>query len=468
MGLDRVLDRIDADVPKALERLFALIRIPSISTDSAYAKDVVACAAALKADVDSLGFQTTIHPTAGHPVVVAHRPKTGAPHVLFYGHYDVQPVDPEALWTEPPFAPSVKEIAPGRKVITGRGSADDKGQVMTFIEACRAFLATTGDLPVGVTLLIEGEEESGSPNLPAFVETHRKQLQADIGLVCDTGMWDADTPAITTSLRGLVYQEIVVRCADRDLHSGLYGGAAANPAHVLARIITSLHDRNGRVRIPGFYKGVTNPPAAQLANWKSLGLTEAEFLGPIGLKHSVGEKGRELIEHIQSRPTCDVNGIWGGYTGEGAKTVIAAEARAKISFRLVGQQDPKAIAKAFAAYVKRQVPKDCSVEVIPMKGSRAFEVDYNAPAIAAARTALRQEWGREAAAIGSGGSIPIVGDFKRILGLDCVMVGFGLEDDRVHSPNEKYDLKSFQKGTRSWARILDALARMKPAKEPAR
>lgn len=459
MSLDAVLTRIDRDLDAALERLFALIRIPSISTDSRYAKDVAACAAALKADFDSLGFTTTIHPTPGHPVVLAHRPKKGARHVLFYGHYDVQPVDPENLWSAPPFAAAIREVD-GRKVIHGRGAADDKGQVMTFVEACRAMIAETGDLPVGVTLLIEGEEEIGSKHLPAFVEQHKKALKADFGLVCDTGMWDGDTPAITTSLRGMVYEEIVVRAADRDLHSGLYGGAAQNPAHILARIVASLHDRNGRIRIPGFYRGVKNPPAEQLANWKKLGLTEKDFLGPIGLKHSVGEKGRDLIEHIQSRPTCDINGIWGGYTGEGAKTVIASEARAKVSFRLVGNQDPAAIKKAFRAYVQKQVPADCSVEFIDMKGSRAVALPYDSPAMGAARAALKAEWGVEPACIGSGGSIPIVGDFKRILGIDCIMAGFGLEDDRIHSPNEKYDLKSFHKGTRSWARIIDALSKL--------
>ena len=457
MSLAPVLARIDADLPAALERLFALIRIPSISTDSAYAKDCVACAEALKADFDSLGFTTTVRPTPGHPVVVAHRPKPGAPHVLFYGHYDVQPVDPENLWTDAPFAPSVKEIAPGRKAIIGRGAADDKGQVMTFVEACRAFIAVTGDLPVGVTLLIEGEEENGSKNLPAFIKKHRKELAADIGLVCDTGMWDEDTPAITTSLRGMVYEEVVIRAANRDLHSGLYGGAAQNPVHLLSRIMASLHDKNGRIRIPGFYRGVSDPAPEQLANWKALGLTEESFLGPIGLKHSVGEKGRDLIEHIQSRPTCDVNGIWGGYTGEGAKTVIAAEARAKVSFCLVGKQNPASIKKAFRAFVSKQIPADCSVEFIDMKGSPAVALPFDSAPMTAARMALKAEWGRDAATVGSGGSIPIVGDFKRILGLDCVMVGFGLDDDRIHSPNEKYDLKSFHKGTRSWARILDGL-----------
>ena len=458
-SLAPVLARLDADLPAALERLFALLRIPSISTDSAFAGDVAACAAAFKSDLDALGFETTIRPTPGHPVVLAHRPKPGARHVLFYGHYDVQPVDPLNLWTTPPFEPSVTELSPGRKVITGRGAADDKGQVMTFVEACRAWLKETGDLPVGVTILLEGEEENGSINLPAFVRANAKELKADIGLVCDTGMWDEETPAITTALRGLVYEEVVVRCANRDLHSGLYGGAAQNPLHVLSRIVASLRGPNGRIRVPGFYKGVRTPTAEQLANWKKLKLTEKNFLGPIGLKHSIGETGHDIIEHIQSRPTCDVNGMWGGYIGEGAKTVIPAEARAKISFRLVGKQDPAAIRAAFRAFVQKQIPADCSVEFIGAKASTATELPFESAALTATRAALKAEWGRAPATIGSGGSIPIVGDFKRELGLDCVMVGFGLDDDRMHSPNEKYDLKSFHKGARSWARILEALAK---------
>ncbi len=460
--LPPVLKRLDAGLDASLQRLFGFLEIPSISTDPAWAADCARAADWLVKELTSLGFEASSRPTPGHPVVVAHRPKPGAPHVLFYGHYDVQPVDPLDQWETPPFEPKLKEIGKGRKAIIARGACDDKGQVMTFIEACRAFIAETGDLPVGVTMLIEGEEENGSLNLPAFVKANAKELSkqhgASIALVCDTGMWDAKTPAITTSLRGLLYEEIIIRAADRDLHSGLFGGAAQNPIHILSRICASLHKKNGAIAVPGFYEGVKNLPKAIKAELAALNLTEKEFLGTVGLKHSAGEKGRMLIEQISTRPTCDVNGIWGGYTGKGTKTVIAGEARAKVSFRLVGDQDPAKIQQAFRAFVKAQVPVDCSVEFIAYKGSRAIQLPFDMAALTKARAALKAEWGKTAVTIGSGGSIPIVGDFKRLLGLDTLLVGFGLDDDRVHSPNEKYDLSSFHKGQRSWARIMAALA----------
>ncbi len=456
--LDQVLADIDTDLDNSLQRLFEWLRIPSISTDPAYAQDCRRAAEWLAGDLKAMGFDAALRETPGHPVVVAHRPKPGAPHVLFYGHYDVQPVDPLELWEAPPFEPRMATLPDGRKVISARGACDDKGQVMTFIEACRGWLATAGDLPVGVTMLIEGEEESGSPNLPAFVEANKSELQADVALVCDTGMWDRHTPAITASLRGLAYFELVVRCADRDLHSGLFGGAARNPIHVLSKIIAALHEDDGRIAVPGFYEGVPETPPEILEQWKRLNLTPEDFLGQVGLKISAGERDRLLIEQIQSRPTCDVNGIWGGYTGEGTKTVIPAEARAKVSFRLVGDQDPAHIAQAFEAFVHQRIPADCSVEIIRHKGSRAIQLPYDMPVLKKAKDALSAEWERDAVVIGSGGSIPIVGDFKRTLGLDTLLVGFGLDDDRVHSPNEKYDLTSFHKGIRSWARILTALA----------
>ncbi|MGL5736387.1 MAG: M20/M25/M40 family metallo-hydrolase, partial [Beijerinckiaceae bacterium] len=271
------------------------------------------------------------------------------------------------------------------------------------------------------------------------------------------GMWDRKTPAITTSLRGMVYQEIIIRAANRDLHSGLYGGAAQNPIHILARICASLHDKNGKIMVPGFYEGVKNLPRAVKADLEKLKLTEKEFLGPIGLKKSAGEKGRLLLEQISTRPTCDVNGIWGGYTGEGTKTVIASEAHAKVSFRLVGDQNPAKIAKSFQAFVRAQVPDDCKVEFLSHNVSPAIQLPFDSPDLLRTREALTKEWGRKAVMVGSGGSIPIVGDFKKTLGLDSLLVGFGLEDDRVHSPNEKYDLTSFHKGIRSWVRILAAL-----------
>ncbi|GAU80742.1 dipeptidase [Bosea sp. BIWAKO-01] len=455
--LPAILSRLDAELDASLARLASWIAIPSIATDPAYAADSRRAAEWLRDDLESLGFKASLRETPGQPIVVGHRPKPGAPHVLFYGHYDVQPVDPLNLWESDPFKPVVKEIAPGRKVITGRGACDDKGQVMTFIEALRATLKETGDLPVGITILVEGEEESGSPNLPPFVAAHAEELKADVALICDTGMWDRETPAITASLRGLVYQEVTITCADRDLHSGLFGGAAANPIHVLSRIVAALHDETGRITIPGFYDGVEEPTAEQKADWQALGLTEAEFLGGIGLKHSIGEKGRMLIEQIQSRPTCDVNGLWGGYIGEGTKTVIAAKASAKISFRLVGKQDPQKIAAAFQAFVRARLPADVTAEFVAHGASPAIAVPVDSPALLKAQAALTEEWGRKAVTIGSGGSIPVAGDFKRTLGMDTLLVGFGLDDDRVHSPNEKYDLSSFHKGQRSWARILQAL-----------
>lgn len=456
--LDQVLAHVDQSLDQSLERLFALLRIASISTDSAYARDCAAAADWLVDDLRTMGFEASARATGGHPAVVAKSAGGAGPHALFYGHYDVQPVDPLELWETPPFEPRIATGPDGTKRIVARGACDDKGQVMTFVEACRAWKAVTGRLPIGITMLIEGEEESGSKHLFDFVKANRAELAADVALVCDTGMWDRDTPAITTSLRGIVSEEFKVMAANRDLHSGMYGGAAANPIHVLSRIVASLHGPDGRIAIPGFYEGVDELPADILEDWKGLNLTAEDFLGPIGLKTPIGEKGRLLIEMISSRPTCDVNGMWGGYTGEGGKTVIPAEAQAKITFRLVGRQDPVKVRDAFRAHVRAQLPDDCQVEFYGSRGSAAIALSWDMPVLARARAALTDEWGRKAVTIGSGGSIPIVGAFKDDLGLDSLLVGFGLEDDRVHSPNEKYDLKSFHKGIRSWVRILDALA----------
>jgi acetylornithine deacetylase/succinyl-diaminopimelate desuccinylase-like protein len=461
--LDAVLARIDADLDASLARLFKFLSIKSISTDPAYAEDCRAAAVHLATDLSTLDINAEVHPTDGHPVVFAKSPPHGGRghrrRVLFYGHYDVQPVDPLDLWQTPPFEPRIATLPDGRQAIVARGACDDKGQVMTFVEACRAWKAVTGSLPLDVTFLIEGEEECGSKHLPPWVEAHRSELDGDIALVCDTGMWDPRTPAITTALRGLLYDEIKIKAADRDLHSGLFGGAAQNPIHVLARIIAAIHDDDGRITIPGFYDGVKELPDAVRKEWQALDLTPERFLGQVGLGVSAGEKGRLVIEQVMSRPTCDVNGIWGGYTGPGAKTVIPAEASAKISFRLVGDQKPAKIREAFHAFVQSRLPADCKVEFLGGDGGApAIALDWGMPQLAAARAALTQEWGREALLIGCGGSIPIVGDFKRLLGIDTLLIGFGLDDDRIHSPNEKYDLTSFHKGTRSWARILAALA----------
>ncbi len=328
---------------------------------------------------------------------------------------------------------------------------------MTFVEACRAYHAT-GGLPCDVTILFEGEEETGSPSLPDFLAANKKELQADLMLVCDTGMWDRTTPAITTMLRGLVLEEVTVRAAKRDLHSGLYGGAAANPIHVLSRIVADLHDDKGRVTVPDFYDGVVELPEDVAEQWRNLKFDEREFLGEVGLSVPAGEADRSVLEQIWSRPTCDVNGVFGGYTLKGSKTVLPAEATAKFSFRLVGKQNPEKIAEKFRDFVRARLPEDCRAEFVSHGASPALQLPFGSEALSRARRALAAEWGKEPVMAASGGSIPIVGSFKRDLKMDSLMVGFGLDDDRVHSPNEKYELTSFQKGARSWARILAALA----------
>jgi acetylornithine deacetylase/succinyl-diaminopimelate desuccinylase-like protein len=457
-ALPAVLDRIDADLDKSLERLFAFLRIQSVSTDPAYAQHCREAAEFVSKDLASLGFEASVRPTGGHPVVIGKAPNGSGPRVLFYGHYDVQPVDPLDLWETPPFEPRITTLPDGRKIIVARGACDDKGQVMTFIEACRAFKAVTGKLPLPITMMIEGEEECGSNHLFGFVKDNAAELRQDLALVCDTSMWDPATPLITTSLRGLVYEEVRLTCADRDLHSGIFGGAAQNPLRVLSRILAGLHDDNGRVTLPGFYDGVRELPPDIKQDLAGLNLTPEDFLAPVGLKVPSGEKDRMLIEQIATRPTAEINGIIGGHTGEGAKTVIPSHAMAKVSFRLVAGQNPDKIRETFRAFVRARLPVDCKVEFASFGTAPAVEVPFDSPALAKARAALAAEWGRKALTVGEGGSIPIVADFKNVLGMDTIMVGFALDDDRVHSPNEKYDLTSFHKGTRSWARILAAMA----------
>src|SRR6476660_3970788 len=356
--LDAVLNRIDQDIEQSVERLFALLRIASVSTDPAYKDQCRAAAEHVATDLKTIGFEASVRPTAGHPVVVGKSNSVAGPRVLFYGHYDVQPVDPLNLWKTPPFEPRIEVLPDGRKIIVARGACDDKGQAMTFIEACRAFKAVTGKLPLPITMMIEGGEECGSKNLFGFVRDNAAELRQDLALVCDTSMWDPQTPMVTTSLRGLVYDEVRLTCADRDLHSGLFGGAAQNPLRVLSKILAALHDDNGRVTLPGFYDGVKDLPADIKADLKALNLGVEDFLAPVGLKVPAGEKDRMLIEQIATRPTAEINGIIGGFAGEGAKTVIPSQATAKVSFRLVGAQDPEKIRAAFRAFVLARIPPD--------------------------------------------------------------------------------------------------------------
>jgi acetylornithine deacetylase/succinyl-diaminopimelate desuccinylase-like protein len=456
--LNAVLDAAAKDFDNSLERLFRLVRIPSVSTDPAHAADCERAAGAIVEDLVSLGFEAEARKTPGRPMVVAHfTPKAAGrdtPHFLFYGHYDVQPADPLELWTSPPFEPVVR-TEKGVSRMYGRGASDDKGQLMTFVEAARAWITTTGTLPIRATFLIEGEEESGSPSLVPFLKANRKELTCDAAFICDTGMWDPKTPAITTRLRGLVHEEVTVTGPRIDLHSGMYGGPAMNPVRVLSKVIAAIHDRNGKVTIPGFYDGVAELPKATKKQWQSIKFSDAKFLKEVGLQDPAGEKGKSVLEQVWARPTAEVNGIWGGYTGVGTKTVLPSKAHAKFTFRLVGKQDPDKVLKAFQAFVKKLIPRDCKVAFCGRGGgSPATEIAEDNPFIVRSAKALKDEFRRDAVLMGSGGSIPICRYFKDILGMDSILVGFGLSDDAIHSPNEKYDLESYRRGIRSWVRIM--------------
>jgi len=459
MQTQAVLDHIEANLDAARERWFSFLRIPSVSAQPAHAADCNAAAAWVRDQLAAMGFDAAVHATPGHPIVLGHNPGPGphAPHLLFYGHYDVQPAEPLELWSSPPFEPAMTTGPHGPRVVA-RGAVDDKGQVMMWLEALRAWHAVHGALPVRVTALIEGEEEVSSTNLEPFLTAHRDALRADVAVISDSGMWDIDTPAITTRLRGIAYVELVVKAAQRDLHSGLFGGSALNPINALTRILGDLTDAEGRIQLPGFYDGVTEPPPALAAEWAGLGFDEAAFLGSIGLAVPAGERGRPALERLWARPTADVNGVWGGYQGPGSKTVIAAEAGAKVSFRLVPGQDPAAVVASFRAFVDARLPPDARASIEVFGTAPGIEIASDSRFIQAARDVLADEYGRPAVLIGSGGSIPVVESMRRLLGMDSLLMGFGLDDDQVHSPNEKFEWRCFHKGLRSHARLLGKLA----------
>jgi acetylornithine deacetylase/succinyl-diaminopimelate desuccinylase-like protein len=456
-SLDAVLARIDETLPQSLDRLIELLRIPSISTDPAYKADCARTADWLVDDLTTLGFEARSARTPGHPMVVGHG-GTGKRHILFYGHYDVQPVDPLELWDRPPFDPELQDTPKG-KVIRARGASDDKGQLMTFIEACRAWKHVHGTLPGRLTIFLEGEEESGSPSLIPFMRANKAELSADLALICDTGLYEDRVPAISTQLRGLAKAEFTLHAATRDLHSGAYGGLARNPLHVMAQLLADLHDATGRVMVPGFYDDVDELPDTLRQQWQGLAFNHAAYLGDVGLSVPAGEQDRTPLEMLWSRPTAEVNGMWGGYNGAGFKTVLPAEAHAKVSFRLVSRQDPAKVLHAFRSWAEARIPADCRIVWHDgIQGSPASVMTISDSAFEAARAALTEEWGRPAVFVGEGGSIPIAGYFKTELGMDAMLIGFAKDDDQIHSPNEKYDLESFHKGIRSWARILARIA----------
>jgi acetylornithine deacetylase/succinyl-diaminopimelate desuccinylase-like protein len=382
---------------------------------------------------------------------------TDAPRVLYYGHYDVQPVQPLDEWNADPFEAAIVEGAHGKRIVA-RGAADDKGQLMTFVEAIRSWKAVHEKLPVRVVMLFEGEEECGSESLEPFLNEHKQDLLADTCIVCDTGMWDVDTPAITSRLRGLVYIEATLHGPSHDLHSGSYGGAVINPANAITEILGQLHDKNGRVQIAHFYDDVTTLSDEQSSQWNTLGDADALVLESSGAKATFGEEGYSTLERLWARPTCDINGLFAGYTGLGAKTVIGATATAKISCRLVANQNPQQIEDNLRAFLEERTPEGCHWNITSFGVNPAISVPTDSPWLAAASEALSQIFPNPAVLIGSGGSIPVVGSFQEILGVDAVLVGFSLDDDLIHAPNEKFELSCFHNGVLAHAAILDKYA----------
>lgn len=472
---ERVIEWIESNEWASIERLMDWLRIPSISTDPAYRVEVRRAADWVAEQLRECGLEVAVMPTGtadkpGHPVVLATTPVEQGyrgPHVLFYGHYDVQPADPVELWENPPFEPVIREGVPGGpgRRIVARGAVDDKGQVMTFIESLRAWQAVTGRVAGGIrlTVLLEGEEESGSVNLEAFVKEHRRRLEScDVCLISDTGMIARDRPAITYGVRGLAYTEVVLHGPNQDLHSGHWGGRIPNPANELPKILGQLWDERRRVTIPGFYENVREITHEEREAWRRLGIDVPAALRSIGFppEADVGEEGYSSIEREWARPTAEINGLIAGYTGPGAKTVIPTHARAKVSFRLVADQQPTTIAKAFFKWCEARTPPGCRWEFIDHGGGWPVTVATDSRALAAASRALERAAGKRPELIKSGGSIPVGGLLKAELGLETIFMGFGLDDDRVHSPNEKFELDCFRLGAKSHALLIDELLAM--------
>lgn len=446
--MEQLKETLDKNKQRYLEELIELLKIPSVSADTAYNQDVLDCADAVAKSMQAAGLDAVeLLATKGYPVVYGEKIiDANLPTVLVYGHYDVQPPDPLGLWLSPPFDPVVKqtEIHPNGAVFA-RGSADDKGQFFMHIKALEGMIANNL-LPCNVKVMIEGEEEIGSESLEDFLLEYKEKLAADIVLISDTEMLAKEEPTLTIGLRGISYWELMVTGPDKDLHSGVYGGAVPNPINVLARMITKLHDENGRITIPGFYDKVAELSVEQREDFAKLPISEKDFLAQVGVTKTEGEKGYSSLEHTSTRPTLDANGIWGGYTGSGAKTVIPSKAYAKISMRLVPHQEVEDINRLFEDYIKQIAPESVKVKLTPFHGGMPYILPSEDVGYKAAKLALQESFGKEALDFRGGGSIPIVAVFQEILGLKSVLLGFGLNSDVIHSPNENFGLDNFYKG----------------------
>ena len=458
--IDAVLKDIDSRRAESLAGLCEFLAIPSVSTKPEHSPDMQKCANWLAKQLQEMGLTANVMPTAGHPVVLAkNKHVAGRPTVLVYGHYDVQPPEPLELWQSPPFVPTVRKNEAGVDAVYARGAVDDKGQVWCHVEAIRAW-QKAGGLPINLTFLIEGEEEIGSSHLDDFIKKNKALLKADVAVVSDTGQFARGYPAITYGLRGLVYMEVFLTAADHDLHSGMFGGAVPNSANALCELLATLHDKDGRVNIPGFYEDVADLTAREKEEFAKLPFDENAFRNELKLTELVGEKGFTTLERRWTRPTCDINGITSGYQGPGAKTVIASKASAKISMRLVPNQDPVKVEASFKAALIARCPKGIKIDFISHGGSPGIVVPITGKAMELAGNAIKKGFGKSPVYMREGGSIPILGLFKKELGLDTLLLGYGLPDDRVHSPNEKFDLDALYAGTRTSAAAYDELSRL--------
>lgn len=452
---DRLTDVLAAGRERRLDELLELLRIPSVSTDPKLASEVRRAATFLKDDLAGHGFTAELLETARHPAVFAERHVSdAAPTVLIYGHYDVQPADPIELWDSDPFEPTVDG-----GVIVARGASDDKGQMFAHVKGVEALIEADGELPMNVKFLLEGEEEIGSANLAALIEANRERLATDAVVISDGSMLPGKVPTLTYGLKGMVYLEIRLRTADLDLHSGAFGGAVPNAAFDLATLLAGLKDADGRITVPGFYDDVLELSDEERSQLASVPFDETSYREAIGVATNPGEAGRGMLERLWARPTLDVNGIGSGFQGEGSKTVIPAEAMAKVSCRLVPNQNPDTIAKALEAHIRALAPEGAKVDVINLNSAWWALSPLDSDVMRAAGEAVRTVDGRDPVFVRTGGSIPVVSDFQRLLGADVVLVDMGMDDDRIHSPNEKFEVELFHRGVHLSAELVRALAR---------